>query len=282
MVRKIRAVGGIVVAVIIVIFVYWAIEVEHGPQPLIFYGNVDIREVTLGFRVSGRLQKMYFEEGDHVAPGEVLAQLDQDTFLENLAMAKAQLMEAKAAYANAALVFKRRTRLIKTGAVSQALYDQSEAQYTQTKAQVDTAKVQIEKAKTALSDTYIKAPTSGYILTRVREPGSIVGVGQTVYTLTVDNPVWVRAFIDEPQLGKIYPGEKVEVYTDSKPKTPYYGHIGYIASQAEFTPKSVETAQLRTDLVYRFRIVVDNPDKFLRQGMPVTVKIPLNQVKGNG
>jgi HlyD family secretion protein len=278
---KVRLIGvGAVVGILLLVYIVY--RVEHRHEPLTFYGNVDIREVTLGFRVPGRLEKMLFEEGDFVSPGQVMAQLEQDTFDEDLALANAQLVEAEAAYDNAKQVNERRTRLIKTGAVSQALFDQAVAMNTQTQAQVKAAQVQIEKAKTALSDTYIKAPTSGYILTRVREPGSIIGTGQTVYTLTVSDPVWVRAFIDEPKLGLIYPGQKVEVYTDTEPKKPYHGHIGYIASKAEFTPKNVETTQLRTDLVYRFRIVVDNPDKHLRQGMPVTVKIPLHQVKGNG
>ncbi len=281
-VHKSLITGGVVGVVVILLVGYWIVQFERGPSPLTFYGNVDIREVTLGFRVPGRLHKMVFEEGEQVMPGQVMAALDPDTFKENLALAKAKLLEAKAAYENAELIFKRRSRLIKSGAVSQALYDQAEASYTQTKAQVETAKVQIAKAETALSDTFIRAPTSGYILTRVREPGSIVATGQTVYTLTVEDPVWVRAFIDEPKMGMIYPGQQVEVFSDTKPNTPYRGHIGYVSSQAEFTPKSVETAQLRTDLVYRFRIVVDNPDKNLRQGMPVTVKIPINQSKKNG
>ena len=278
--RKVGVFGGIVVVCLLAI--YWIVRGDGGGQGMVFYGNVDIREVTLGFRVPGRLQRMVFEEGDYVAPGQVMAQLEQDTFLENLALAKAQLVQAKAAFENAKRIHLRRSRLIKTGAVSQSLYDQAEASFTSTQAQVKTAEVEIEKAQTALNDTYIKAPTSGYILTRVREPGSVVGTGRTVYTLTVDDPIWVRAFVDEPKLGNIHPGQKVQVFTDTKPDKPYAGHVGFIASQAEFTPKTVETAELRTDLVYRFRIVVDNPDKSLRQGMPVTVKIPLDQVKGYG
>jgi HlyD family secretion protein len=77
--------------------------------------------------------------------------------------------------------------------------------------------------------------------------------------------------VPEPQLGRIYPGLPVLVYTDTSPETPYEGQVGFVSPQAEFTPKSVETTSLRTDLVYRIRVIVANPDKGLRQGMPVTV-----------
>jgi HlyD family secretion protein len=107
----------------------------------------------------------------------------------------------------------------------------------------------------------------------VLEPGSIAGVGQTVVTLSLSDPVWVRAYISETGLGTIAPGMKAEIYTDSQPEQPYLGHIGFISPKAEFTPKNIETPDLRTRLVFRFRVLVDNPDNYLRQGMPVTVKL---------
>ena len=83
----------------------------------------------------------------------------------------------------------------------------------------------------------------------------------------------MRAYVAQTDMARINPGMKVEVTADGNPKT-YQGTIGYISPRAEFTPKSVETEDLRTDLVYRLRIVVDNPDEALRQGQPVTVTIP--------
>ena len=88
-------------------------------------------------------------------------------------------------------------------------------------------------------------------------------------------PLWVRTYIDEKNLGKIKYGQKALIYTDSRPKDPYMGHIGFISPVAEFTPKTVETTELRVDLVYRIRVIIDNSDLYLRQGMPVTVKIIL-------
>jgi HlyD family secretion protein len=81
--------------------------------------------------------------------------------------------------------------------------------------------------------------------------------------------VWVRTYVDEPDLGQVYPGQKATVRTDSG--GVYKGQVGFISPQAEFTPKTVETTELRTDLVYRLRVIVADPDEGLRQGMPVTV-----------
>ena len=108
-------------------------------------------------------------------------------------------------------------------------------------------------------------------MTRAVEPGSMLSAGGTVMTLSLTHPVWVRAYIDEINLGQAQPGREVLLYTDSRPDKPYRGKIGFVSPTAEFTPKTVETPDLRTDLVYRLRIVVTDADDALRQGMPVTV-----------
>jgi HlyD family secretion protein len=256
--------------------VYEHLQQNNAENTLTLYGNVDIRDVVLAFRVAGRIAEMHFEEGDRVSKNTVVATLDRDTFEEDLAVAKAELAEAQAALKNTERDFQRNARLVKTGTVSQSLYDEALANRDTSRARVQTAQARIEQAQTALADTKIHAPSDGVILTRVREPGSIVNAGQPVYTLAMDDPIWVRTYITEPNLGHIYPGQSAHVYTDSRPDKPYQGQVGFISPQAEFTPKNVETTQLRTDLVYRLRVIVDNPNQGLRQGMPVTVKIDTN------
>ncbi len=107
-------------------------------------------------------------------------------------------------------------------------------------------------------------------MTRSREPGAMLGVGAPVYTVSLAHNVYIRAYVDEPSLGLAVPGASVTIATDTLGKE-YRGQIGFVSPRAEFTPKSVETPALRSDLVYRLRIVVTNADEFLRQGMPVTV-----------
>ena len=95
--------------------------------------------------------------------------------------------------------------------------------------------------------------------------------------LSLNKPVVVRAYISEPDLGRIHPGMTLEVASDTLPNRAYRGTVGFISPVAEFTPKSVETPDLRTDLVYRLRIIVENADLGLRQAMPVTVHVPLGE-----
>jgi HlyD family secretion protein len=171
------------------------------------------------------------------------------------------------------LLWKRRLELFETGAVSQEDIDQAVSSKNVSLANLREAEAALGVAKTNLRETEIFCPSDGIILTRIREPGTVVKEADPIYTLSLLSPVWVRAYVSEPNLGKIYPNMPAEIYTDTHGGKVYHGHIGFISPVAEFTPKTVETTQLRTDLVYRLRIIADNPDQGLRQGMPVTVKL---------
>ncbi len=292
----------------------------------VFYGNIDIREVDLGFRVSGRIGAMNFDEGDDVKQGDVLAVLDKQPFMnevslqaanvaqqeanvaklqagnrvEEIAQARADLASRKSTLENARGVFQRQNELQKKEFASKQTFEDAAASLRDAEAKVrsseealklslagsrvediaagaaalEAARAQRDVAQTSLADTELKAPTDGVILTRAVEPGAIVASSTTVYTLSLRNPVWVRAYVSEAQLGLLRPGLAVKLYTDTRPDAPYDGQVGFISPVAEFTPKSVETTQLRADLVYRFRVIVKTVDDALRQGMPVTIKIP--------
>lgn len=139
------------------------------------------------------------------------------------------------------------------------------------------AEAAVAQAELDLQDTVLVAPSDGTILTRAIEPGTNVGAGNSIFSVTLTHPVWVRAYVSEPHLGYAVPGTKVTLYTDSRPNQPYHGTIGFVSPTAEFTPKSVQTPDLRTDLVYRLRIIVDDADDALRQGMPVTINFTDNK-----
>lgn len=297
---------------------------DEEPDTLTLYGNVDIRELELGFRVPGRLLAMRVDEGDAVEAGQVLAELDAQPFRDALAAADARVRqaeaqlaklsngsrpqeivqaeanarEAQAALTNAEREYARQRKLIASGATSQENLDAARARRDQTRAalsqanaalalaregfrdediaageaELAVAEAQRAQAQTDLADTVLKAPSNATVLSRVREPGSMLAQGQPVYALSLRNPVHVRAYVGEPDLGKLAPGATAWVTTDSSDKR-YRGTIGFISPRAEFTPKSVETTDLRTDLVYRLRIVIDEADQGLRQGMPVTVTL---------
>ena len=288
-------------------------------------GNVDIREVDLGFRVPGRIETMAFEEGAAVAAGDVLARLDHRPLADRLAAAEARVAAARAGLAKrlagarpqeiavaaaeltqrqavltgARVEYERRKPLVAGGAVSQAVFDQTQSAFRSAQAAVQaaeqalslqragarredidaaradlaTAVAESDAARADLDDAVLLAPSAGVLLTRVREPGAIVGAGETVFTLTIDRPARVRAYVAEPDLSRVRPGMAVRVTTDGGGRA-YHGVIGYVSPTAEFTPKTVETRSLRADLVYRLRVAVSDPDAGLRQGQPVSVTIP--------
>ena len=307
---------------------YWfETEQQHSAATSItLYGNVDIREVELGFRVMGRLTDALVDEGDVVTKGQRIAAIDPEPYREAVALtearvqlaqanfakfekgsrpqevllAQARVEEAEAASENAEREYKRQLDLFKTGGTSATARDAAQSRRDQTaaslsaareafalasegfrseevlasKAELSAAIAQRSQAETQLADTELFAPSNGVVLSRIREPGSIVTMGAPVYSLSLRDPVYVRAYVAEPDLGKVAPGTAVELSTDSSPKR-YHGQIGYVAPRAEFTPKSVETTDLRTDLVYRLRVVVSDADDGLRQGMPVTISVPI-------
>ena len=149
------------------------------------------------------------------------------------------------------------------------------------KAQLKRYEAESDQTEHDLKDASLYAPTEGVVQERILEVGDMASPQKTVYTVALTNPVWVRAYVSEPDLGKIFAGMKAHVVTDSFPDKKYEGWIGFISPTAEFTPKPVETQELRTKLVYQIRVFVKNPNNELRLGMPATVKIPLDQPRGS-
>ncbi len=261
--------------------------------------------------VIATLDKRYFDDdlqqirAQQANAAANLARLEHGSRPEEIAQARARLEEAKATQVRARADFERFASLVGKGAVSQQNYDQAKDALAEAEAQVNYAQQTLHleeigprvedidggramlaaamaatvQAERRLQDADLMAPSAGIILTRVREKGAIVAAGETVFTLTLSSPVWVRTYVNERDLGRIREGMRGEVRTDSAPGKVYQGRIGFVSPKAEFTPKTVETRELRTDLVYRLRVIVDNPDGGLRQGMPVTVNFRLDDAK---
>jgi HlyD family secretion protein len=302
---------------------YWYKQEQARNGKFQLQGNVEVRQVNLGFKVAGRIEHLNVDEGDVIRAGQTLASLEkvyfEDTAAqmraqrdqtaanytkmqtgnrpEEIAQAKALVAEREATLTNARVTRERAEQLLNTPAGNRKAFDDAAAAERQTDAQLNSARqalhlqeigfrkedIELAKAqlgerdatlKTAerqLADADLIAPSDGTVLSRVREVGAIVGTGDAVYVLSLNSPVWVRAYVAEPDLGRIRPGMAVTVHTDMPGGKVYHGQIGFISTAAEFTPKTVETKELRTALVYRIRVVVNDADGGLRQGMPVTV-----------
>lgn len=135
----------------------------------------------------------------------------------------------------------------------------------------------LEVARKVLADASLYAPDNGIIQERILEPGDMASPQRPAYTLALTDPIWVRAYVQEADLGKLKPGMRAEVSTDSYPGKHYRAWVGYISPTAEFTPKAVETTEVRSSLVYQVRVFVCNTQNEMRLGMPATVTIPLDQ-----
>ena len=324
--RRVIIIAVVVVGVIAGGVYYWKSRADHDPQAAFsMWGNVDVHQVELGFRVSGRVAKLNVDEGSRVEPGMVLAQLDPVPFQTDVAAATAQVAMAQAQFdkatrgyrteeiaqaaaavrqreadlANARVTDERLKGLFPQGAVTRQDMDDAEARMRESDAQLASAREQLalvtrgsrqediqmqeanlaaskanlDKARTALEDATLTAPSAGVVSVRAREVGAIVQAGQTIYTVALNDPVWIRAYVPQPRLGRIKPGMQVKLEIDSAPGKQYTGTVGFVSPEAEFTPKSVQTEQVRDDLVYRLRIVANDPDNVFRQGMPVTVQV---------
>jgi HlyD family secretion protein len=237
------------------------------------------------------------------AQKEVLAALEAGTRPEDIRKAQADVAAAEAEQKNAEVIFSRKSRLAEEELIpaqqrddARAAADFSQAQLTAAKEALALAvagprkediaaaretlrayEAALSIAKRNLEYAYLYAPSDGVIQTRILEPGNMASPQTPVFTLALTDPVWVRAYVPEPDMGKIRLGMSAEVTTDSYPGKRYKAWIGFISPTAEFTPKSVETREVRTNLVYQVRVYACNHDNELRLGMPATVIVPLNQ-----
>lgn len=244
---------------------------------LTLYGNVDIRQVQLAFNGSERIAQMLVKEGDHVKKGQLLATLDTATLQQRVRKAEADKEAARLGAANAANTYQRTSKLVEQHFVAQQQADDARTAADAAQAIFKSAQAALDLAHTALADASLYAPDNGVIQQRILEPGDMASPQRPVFTLAMTDPLWVRVYVKESDLGRIRPGMQAEVATDSYPNKRYQAWIGYISPSAEFTPKSVETTEVRSSLVYQVRVFVCNPQGELRLGMPATVSVALNQ-----
>jgi HlyD family secretion protein len=183
---------------------------------------------------------------------------------------KENLDNAEAGYKIAKASFQKATEnylLVKEGPRKEDIED--------ARAQVEQARASLKLAETQLSYTVLHSPLSGVVLVKASEMGEVVNPGTSVLTLADLGNVWLKAYLPETDLTKVKWGQEVVVTTDLRPKKEYKGKISFISSQAEFTPKSIQTEKERVTLVYRIKVDIPNPDRELKPGMPADGRILL-------
>jgi HlyD family secretion protein len=166
---------------------------------------------------------------------------------------------------------------LKTAEASRLELKRREQEVTTRRAEIDRSKANLALIDTQLSDTVVASPVDGVVLVKTADVGEVLAPGTTVVTVgDIDHP-WLRSYVNETDLGKVKIGSKARVTADSYPGKVYNGRVTFIASQAEFTPKQIQTQQERVKLVYRVKIEVENPGRELKSNMPADAEILLGQ-----
>ncbi|MGO9008729.1 MAG: efflux RND transporter periplasmic adaptor subunit [Bryobacteraceae bacterium] len=144
------------------------------------------------------------------------------------------------------------------------------------RAEIERSTANLAQVNAQLADTLAVSPVDGVVLVKSADVGEVLAAGATVVTVgDIEHP-WLRAYINETDLGKVKLGSKVRITTDSYPGKVYDGRVGFISSEAEFTPKQIQTEEERVKLVYRIKIDVDNPRQELKSNMPADAEILLD------
>lgn len=247
-------------------------------------------------------------EAQATAQRRVVERLRNGSRPEEIAQARANVESAKADAANARQQYERlrsasegsagravrqqdidnaRTALqvaeaklaVNQKALDLAIAGPRKEEVAEAEARLRANQAQLALFRQQLADAQLLAPMDAVVRTRVLEPGEMSSPQKPVFSLAVTDPKWVRAYVSEPDLGKVHPGMSASVAVDSFPDRRFEGWVGFISPIAEFTPKTVQTEELRTSLVYEVRVFVKDPSDELRLGMPATVYLSLEQTR---
>jgi len=233
----------------------------------------------------------------------VVARMRHGSRPEEIAQARANLAQAEADAVNARRNFERQTVLLEGSATSRQNFDDARTaakmanarvalnkktlelvvkgpraeDIDQAEAQLRANRAQAELLRQQLADGELVAPRDAVVRSRLMEPGEMASPSKPIFSLAIIHPKWVRTYVSEPELGLVHPGMGAWVTVDSFPRKRFGGWVGFVSAVAEFTPKNIETKELRTSLVYEVRVFVNDPADDLRLGMPATVSLPLAQ-----
>jgi len=262
-------------------------RVTQPPNRLVLTGIVTTDEVIVSSQIQGQLEGLFVKEGDTVTNGELLAQIQPQTWQADLdfyksseQQAAAQLTQAQADLENAELNFKRIEGLYHNKVESVETYDQMRTTYDAAKARVESiesliqaSRAQEEKAQVQLGYTEIRAPLNGIVDTRVALQGEVVNPGQAIVTLINQDDLWVRADVPETYMDRIRLGHKLKVTLPSG--TVREGTVFYRGVDADYATQRDVSRTKRDIKTFEVRLRCDNSDRALAVGMTAYVTLPL-------
>jgi HlyD family secretion protein len=273
--RRLIAAGILVIAGS-ALFVFFSMKNNRNQKALTLSGNVEVTEVNMGFNIPGRVQTLYTDEGRTVHRGEKIATLDGAEYESMVNQSKASVRNAEAQYDKAERDHERYALLYRDGVIASQQMDAAKTSYDVAVSQLQLFRASLRTAEVRLKDSVMFAPLTGVVLRKNVEVGETVGAGTIRLTIgDLDTP-WVKVYVKEDELGAVKLGQKADVMVDSFPNKRYEGIVTYISSDAEFTPKNVQTREERVKLVFGVKISVQNQNNELKPGMPADVVIHID------
>lgn len=275
MIKKGRLIGlGAIFLIAASLFaVYIVKEMRRTHKEIKVSGNIEGNDVRISFRVGGQILNLLADEGSDLKIGQIVARLNTDELYKIKKEAEAQLKAAEFQYKFSNDDYIRAINLYKAGSISAQRRDQYKTKADTDWANVKQLKASLELANTRLGWADLASPLNGYILVKSAEEGEVVQTGAPVFTAVDLNNVWVTAYINETDVGKVNLNQRAIVKIDSFPHKSYKGWVSFISQQAEFTPKYIQTTMERVKLVYRIKVRVDNSSLELKPGMPADAYI---------
>ncbi len=271
--KKRLIIAGILLAAVVATALVYRFGNNRDQGNMTLSGNVEVTEVDVAFKIPGRVTTLLTDEGRTVKAGDKIAQLDNAEYATQVAQSKAVLEHSNAQLEQAKNDFTRAEMLFKQEAISAQQMDAAKTVYDVAQAQIRQSTAALRTSEVRMRDAVLYAPVSGVVLKKNVEAGETVAVGTPVFTIgDLENP-WIKVYVKEDKLGLIKLGQKVFVSTDTYPGKVYDGTVTYIASEAEFTPKNVQTKEERVKLVFGVKVSVKNVNDELKPSMPADVRI---------
>jgi HlyD family secretion protein len=256
------------IAAAVLAYIYFHAEKLNSDYTVKVSGNIEATEIRLSFQVPGRLAERLVDEGYSVKKNQVLARLDKDELTKIKEQAQAGLAQAQSDYQLQQKQSIRMADLRKNDAVSVQDNDLAQANFEVAKAKLQSAQRALELAEIRLNYADLASPVDGFVTVKSADVGEVLQAGSPVLTVVDLNDIWLTAYVNETDLGRVKLNQPVEVKTDTYPDKKYTGRISFISQEAEFTPKQIQTAEERVKLVYRIKVVLANPNLELKPGMP--------------
>ncbi len=260
-IEKVKKARPIIAAVVILVALgIWLIpKMFSKAGGIMASGTVEVREVDIASRISSRVITLNVDEGASVTKGQVLATLDDS-------IVAAQKDAAAAMYSNAQDIYNRSKNLFGSSSISQQQFDLARANFI-------SAASQLKQAEVMMQEATVTAPWDGVILKKYVEIGELASPNAPLFTLGDIGTAKVTIYVPLKEMELVKYGDSAKVSIDALDKKIFNGKITFISSDAEFTPKNVQTKDERIKEVFRLEVTVPNPDHILKPGIPADVEI---------